>query len=98
MKEKIGKGLHVPQMAEKARQIGVQQVEHAEKQFPYLERTLPSPDMSMEEKEKRLETIKDISNGLDNVFPWSPIPIGIGSVLVIIKKKKLERKSRIKVF
>lgn len=95
VKEKIGKGLYVPQMAEKARQIGVQQVEQAEKQFPYLDRHLPSHEMSTDEKEKRLKKIEDISNGLDNIFPWSPIPIGIGSVLVnilfLVKKKKKEK-------
>lgn len=83
IKEKIGKGLYVPQMAEKARQIGVQQVDHVEKQFPYLDQTLPSHEMTIDEKEKRLKKIENISNGLDNIFPWCPIPIGIGSVLVM---------------
>ena len=80
-KKQVGKGLHIPQMADKARGFGVDRISDAQSQFPVLNERLPPKKMSSEEREKLIKRIEKVATGLDNIFPWSPIPIGIGSLL-----------------
>lgn len=84
VKRQVGKCLHVPQMVDKVREMGVEQIAHVEKQFPFLDQRLPSDEVSQEERDQRLKRIEAIATGLDNIFPWCPIPIGIGSILGFI--------------
>lgn len=84
VKRQVGKCLHVPQMVDKVREMGVEQIARVEKQFPFLDQRLPSDKVSEGEREQRLKRIEAIATGLDNMFPWCPIPIGIGSILGFI--------------
>ncbi|CAO3636750.1 unnamed protein product [Mucor hiemalis] len=81
VKKQVGKGLHVPQMADKARDIGMNQISVAQKNYPFLNQRLPEKRMTENQKKKLVQKIENIAKGLDNIFPWSPIPIGLGTVL-----------------
>ncbi|KAG2232678.1 hypothetical protein BDF21DRAFT_447660 [Thamnidium elegans] len=84
VKRQVGKCLYVPQMVDKVREMGVEQIARVEKQFPFLDQKLPSDKVSEGERDKRLKRIEAMATGLDNIFPWCPIPIGIGSILGFI--------------
>lgn len=82
IKEKIGKGLHVPQLAEKTREFGREQVNAIQLHFPYIKQRVPPRRMTEKQRKKLVYKIERISRLMDNSIPWSPIPIGIGSILV----------------
>lgn len=89
IKKKIAVGLHVPQLAEKAREKGIEQLNILEKKHSYFDQTLPPRRMTENERKKRMKKISRIANSLDNAIPHSPIPIGIDTILVRILKQWL---------
>ncbi|CEP14776.1 hypothetical protein [Parasitella parasitica] len=77
-------GLHVPELAEKARRQGIKQLDTLEKKHPYLDQSLPPRRMTENQRKKLLRKVNRIANSLDNAIPYSPIPIGIDTVLGFI--------------
>lgn len=90
-KGKIAESLHVPEFVETVRLNGTKQFKKAEKSYPYLHQTLPSSKMTDKQRTKLLKKIKRWAEWLDNAVPYSPIPLGIDSILVSSCKKSIKR-------
>ncbi|KAI8645585.1 integral peroxisomal membrane peroxin-domain-containing protein [Parasitella parasitica] len=84
VEKKIAIGLHVPQLAEKVRKQGIKHLSSLEKKHPYLDQSVPPKRMTENQRKKLLEKVSRIANGLDNAIPYSPIPIGVDTVLGFI--------------
>ncbi|KAI9484036.1 MAG: hypothetical protein EXX96DRAFT_616990 [Benjaminiella poitrasii] len=80
-KGKIAEKLHVPQIVETVRVQGSAQLVSYSKRIPYLNQTLPSHPMTDRKRTKLLKKIRRLSQWLDNAVPYSPIPLGIDSIL-----------------
>lgn len=74
----------MPQLAEKAREKGIEQLNILEKKYSYFDQTLPPRRMTENQRKKLMKKISRIANSLDNAIPYSPIPIGIDTILVIV--------------
>jgi hypothetical protein len=82
VKSKIGNTLHVPQLAIKTRELGQEQIKSIRLQFPYVKQRVPPRRMTEKQRKQLVIKIERISRLLDDSLPYSPIPIGIGSLLV----------------
>ncbi|KAI8357288.1 integral peroxisomal membrane peroxin-domain-containing protein [Blakeslea trispora] len=76
--------MHVPEVADKVRTKGKEQIRSMQHNYPYLDNTLPAYYTSEEDKKTHLKRIHRLSKWLDNAVPHSPIPLGVDSLLGFI--------------
>ncbi|KAI8386831.1 hypothetical protein BD560DRAFT_382925 [Blakeslea trispora] len=83
-KGKAAEQLHIPEVVDTARVYGTRHLHSYSQQFPYMRQTLPTNNMTDRQRRKLLKKIERIAHWLDNAVPYSPIPLGIDSVLGFI--------------